>query len=86
MRGCGDGDAGLPPVWDDQSTSLGGEVADSLRLGQPADAPHVGLGNVDATPIHQIEELVAGREPFTCGDLDRRASCQLGVAVQVVCP
>ena len=81
-----DGDAGLPSVRDYQPAALCGQVAHALRLGQPADASHVGLGDVDAASVHQVDELESCREPLARRHLHRRAQRELGVPVEVVGP
>ena len=64
LRRYGDRDPGLPSVRDDQSASVGCEVANATRFGQAPDASDVGLRHLHAALVDQHLEVVAGREPL----------------------
>ena len=65
---------------------LGGHPRDAPRLGQPADPADVRLRDVRRSPVDQCRELVRVVSHSPCGDPDRRAPRELGVAVEVVDP
>ena len=73
----GDADPRLPAVGDDQATALGGHGGDAAGLGEAADAPDVGLGDVDEADVHQVRELEAGVLPLAGGDADGRLAVRV---------
>ena len=81
-----DADSGFPAVRDDLSSAFGGHVTNFHRLGEPADAADIRLGNIDFSNVQQVSKLVMRGQPFAGGDTDAAFVVQAGVAFEVIHP
>ena len=81
-----DADSGFPAMWNNLSSPFGGHVANFHRLGEPADAADVRLGNIDFSNVQQVPKLVMRGQPFAGGDTDAAFVVQAGVAFEVIHP
>jgi hypothetical protein len=80
----GNADPRLPGVGDDEPAPPGGKLAHAARLGEAADAPHVGLGDVDQPAVHEVLELEARGEPLAGSHPDTRLAVEPRVARDVI--
>src|SRR5437867_5149462 len=63
--GCGGNrDTSFPDVRDHGQTALPRGITDTAGLGEATDTADVGLHNLHAAAIHEIQKLEARSEPF----------------------
>ena len=80
----GDPDPALPAVRNDQPIAVGGDPADTHRLGESPDPADVGLKHFDPTAVGEVEELEVGVLPLPRGDSDRRPLAEECIAIQII--
>ena len=86
MRRGGDRDSGLPEMRHDGQAALSCHLAHTPRLGEAADAADVGLGDADPALVHELRELVPGRQPFAARDRYGLLLGEAAVSGQIVGP